>query len=443
MRKLLSKGLRRLGLVPNSTIPGLLFYGTGQHAFEAIAPLLEQLAKTDLRLKAVLCTGDAELFRRLERTFPNTSLVAPPIRLSLLTTIFLKRSRIRTVVLLKEGAFPSPTFRACLKKRSTPIALLADREQTRPNSHHMAKNGDSPSLTIDQNPNDNGLIDLRLAVLPPITGQLDETSTSAVLDQIIPLLGRNQKWANRRDRPLSRLLGRLLHQRLDQAGFAKRCRRFIQRYNDQDQLREALGHPETILCLGNGPSSEHPDLSKVSYDALFRVNHSWMNRTILTEPHVVFTGGYPTMRALNKATIFGLQNETGEMMLLMTRGLRIFQHRLRYFSMERLGRFLQDFDWDQHRPTNGAGMIAMAVALKPKRLIIAGIDLFRHPEGSYPGDNATPNAYKLAHSLDKELAFMFHHLDRFQGEVVIFGEILDREWRQFRERHQHHLDEVG
>ena len=88
-------------------------------------------------------------------------------------------------------------------------------------------------------------------------------------------------------------------------------------------------------------------------------------------------------------------------------------------------------------------MIALAVALEPKRIIIAGVDLFRHPEGSYPGDNTTPNAYKPAHSPEKELAFMFHSLDRFAGECVIFGEILAREWQHHRARQQDQLGEAG
>jgi hypothetical protein len=238
------------------------------------------------------------------------------------------------------------------------------------------------------------------------------------------------------------MFGRWLHRRLDDPAFADQWRRFVHRHDDLEQVRRALGDPETILCLGNGPSSEDPRLEEVAYDALFRVNHSWMHRPVLTEPDVVFTGGYSTMRVLKKP-IFGLQHQTGEMVLLATRGPFSPLHPLRYFSMARVGSHLEDFDWGDHRPTNGSAMIAMAVALRPKRLIIAGVDLFRHPDGSYPGDTTTPNAYTPAHSSDKELAFMFHHLDRLQGEVVIFGEILDREWRHFRERHQHHLDEVG
>ena len=46
-------------------------------------------------------------------------------------------------------------------------------------------------------------------------------------------------------------------------------------------------------------------------------------------------------------------------------------------------------------------MLALAVALKPEQLTIAGIDLYRHPSGAYPGTPETANAYAPAH--DREL----------------------------------------
>ncbi len=128
-------------------------------------------------------------------------------------------------------------------------------------------------------------------------------------------------------------------------------------------------------------------------------------------------------------TVIGVQGEIAEKSLLMTRGLTPLKGRLRCFVVDRMGDYLHDFDWGPYRPTNGASMIAMAVALQPSRLIIGGIDLFQHPEGSYPGDQRTVNAYTPAHTLDKELAFLFSHLDRFDGEIIIVGEVLERAWR--------------
>ena len=77
-------------------------------------------------------------------------------------------------------------------------------------------------------------------------------------------------------------------------------------------------------------------------------------------------------------------------------------------------------------------MLATAVALQPKRLIVAGMDLFQHPAGSYPGDSTTPNAYTVLHDRDTELAFILSRLDRFEGELTILSEILDGHWQTHR-----------
>jgi len=53
---------------------------------------------------------------------------------------------------------------------------------------------------------------------------------------------------------------------------------------------------------------------------------------------------------------------------------------------------------------------------------------------TYPGDTVTPNAYTPAHTFDKELAFILSHLERFKGEIVIVGDVLEREWTQYRDR---------
>jgi len=442
MRKALDVRLDRLGVVSRTTFPSLIFYGASRQAFETISPILQAFAKIDLRFAIVLCTEDASLLSWLRQRFPEISSVSPPLALGLPTTIFLKRMRVRTWVLLEGEKLPHSIILSCLKKRSTPVVLLGAGMASPEPVSRIDDDGSGLAPPPDQNPLFDKPGGEGRTLIPLPSGDLDDAKAAAIVDQILPLLGRNQKWGHRYDRLLSRLFARWLHRRLDNAGFARRYRRFIERYDDQDQLRNVLGNPETIVCLGNGPSCEDPRLGNVAYDALFRVNHSWMDRSVMTEPDVVFTGGNATMRAIKKP-IFGLQGDSGEMLLLMNGTRRLYRHRLRYFSMKRLGHDLEGFDWDEHRPTNGAAMIALAVALQPKRLIIAGIDLFKHPEGSYPGDKQTPNAYKPAHSADKELSFLCHSLDRLRGEVVIFGEILDREWRHFSERHRHHLDEVG
>ena len=76
--------------------------------------------------------------------------------------------------------------------------------------------------------------------------------------------------------------------------------------------------------------------------------------------------------------------------------------------------------------------LATAVALAPQRLIVAGIDLFSDPAGSYPGDTATENAYSPGHSRDRELAFLLALLDLYRGDLVIVGSVLNAEWHRHR-----------
>ena len=437
-----SKTLSQVGVLPRSVAPSLFFYGSDQAAFEAIAPLLEKLAQSDLRLETILGTGDPKVADWLKRSFPKIRSEPIPFAIASLSFLYLRQLRVRAVILLEQEAYPHATFFKCIKVKSISTVLLSGRGQAHLALSSSPETSSDLRLAVDCETARDKPLDDHVTLIPSASGQCDPAAADAVMERLIPLLGKNRKWINRRDRPLRRMFGRWLHRQLDHPKRAAQLRPFVQRYDDERELFEDLGSPQTILCLGNGPSSEHPDLQDVDYEALFRVNHSWMNRSVLTDADVVFTGGYSSMKALKKP-IFGLQHQTGEMLLLAMKGPWAVRHRLRYFSMERLGPYLTDFDWGSHRPTNGAAMIAMAVALQPKRLVIAGIDLFRHPDGSYPGDTTTPNAYTPAHSSDKELEFMFHHLDRFTGEVVVIGDILDREWRHHKERHRHHLDKVG
>ena len=50
-----------------------------------------------------------------------------------------------------------------------------------------------------------------------------------------------------------------------------------------------LGEPKSILCLGNGPSSEDAGVERAGFDCLFRVNWIWQRRTRHSNPDVVFT----------------------------------------------------------------------------------------------------------------------------------------------------------
>jgi 3-deoxy-D-manno-octulosonic-acid transferase-like protein len=141
-------------------------------------------------------------------------------------------------------------------------------------------------------------------------------------------------------------------------------------------LRHALGACETILCLGNGPSSEDPRVRDIQFDVLFRVNCRWMDRGGPERPQVVFTGDSRCVRAVRGA-IVGLRTVEEERRLLVRHLLRVPWQRFSYFTVERLPVSMADRRWPA-RPTNGAAMVSTAAALAPRRLVVAGIDLFRH-----------------------------------------------------------------
>jgi len=422
--------LTRSGYGRRASAPSLLFLGESDAAFDAVAPLLDRLACGEQRVDCFLSAADATLRCRLEERFPDYIVVPPPFGFDSVRATYLRRLKVRTVILLEREALLSPAYSSNLKKRAIPLVLLSGRGAAR--LEPVIRSGYAPELlvAVDRTADNATHGDARLRLFQSNTGQMDPHAAAEVLELLLPLAGRNVKWANRSDRRVRRWFGQRLFGALDNAYLSTRLRPYVQRFDTLDALAERLGNPGTILCLGNGPSSEDSRLNDIAYDALFRVNHSWMERDLFTRADVVFTGGQTTMRAV-KSAILGLQDESGEKALLMNRGPGMFKVPFQYFVMNRLGSLLTDFDWGPHRPTNGAAMIAAAVALQPNRLVIAGVDLFQHPEGSYPGDRRTANAYTPAHTLDKELGFMFFHLGQFAGEIVIIGEALEREWGEY------------
>lgn len=188
------------------------------------------------------------------------------------------------------------------------------------------------------------------------------------------------------------------------------------------RIAQALGHPSSILCLGNGPSSEDAAVAAHAEACLFRVNWIWHDRAQLTRPRVIFTAdpelppsgsdgliGFPTRSDANR--ILGLYRRGGA----LPRG--------GYFVMSELPSPLLARPWPL-RPTNGAMMIAAAAQLHPARLVIAGIDLYQHPAGKYPGATAEANDYDAIHSRENDLAAIALALAQYGGEIVVIGEAL-------------------
>lgn len=214
-----------------------------------------------------------------------------------------------------------------------------------------------------------------------------------------------------------------------------RVRRFAQHWNyrwlaeagadcfeDWNAIGNRLGRPQSILCLGNGPSSEDPALNDAFYDCLFRVNWVWQARAVMTRPQIVFTADPDLPPPQSDAILaFPTRSDAHRILHRYRRAGRLRGQA--YFVVPELESPLTGRSWPL-RPTNGALMIAAAAQLQPRRLVIAGIDLYQHPAGKYPGEVAEANDYDAIHSRDNDLEAIALALAVFPGEVLVIGDQL-------------------
>jgi hypothetical protein len=340
----------------------------------------------------------------------------------------LARAKAHAVIVgAGAGARSTQALLAAARRAGIPCALVAGSD---------AREADSPSdddfciRVLPDPPRDDAATRFIDAAAPDAMARL--------VEQLAPDLARAHREAKRRT-PLARVARWILAD----GPFAAPFQRKFEAIPDLPSLRRRLGEPATILCLGNGPSSEDAAVRETTFDALFRVNHSWQSRTVLPYADCVFTGLRGSVAAVGPASTFVFQTDADEDE--MRYRCATLRGPIRFATAERLGAYRPDAT-GVFRPTNGAIMIAVAVALAPARLVISGIDLFSHAAGTYPGDRSTPNAYTIAHSRDDELAFMLGVLDRYEGELVILNEILRDAWVRHRTRrpgnegHEHTKD---
>lgn len=197
-----------------------------------------------------------------------------------------------------------------------------------------------------------------------------------------------------------------------------------------EQVQETLGHPSSILCLGNGPSCEDSDLLEIKYQSLFRVNHRWLERGQFTSPDVVFTGALDSVLKTGRDILYVFITGERASRIIMKASSQLEE--LSYCNAYDLGFPLDSFL--PYQPTNGVIMLYFAVMLQPDQLTIAGIDLYRDPRGCYPDDNDMPNDYTSAHNDQKELEIILSILGEFKGQLTIIGDSLKNEYtRNLRE----------
>ncbi len=189
-----------------------------------------------------------------------------------------------------------------------------------------------------------------------------------------------------------------------------------------DALKDRLGPCETILCLGNGPSSEDPRLAAWSDATLFRVNWIWAQRNWFTAPDVVFTADSEITDLPKQPMIVFPTGEAGADIL---RAYSDADHapRAGFICLDSFDPPLAALDGPRI-PTNGALMVALAAALQPRRLVIAGIDLYAHPRGKYAGPADNDEGYTSQHSAAVDLNVIGRALKSHEGEAIILSDNL-------------------
>jgi hypothetical protein len=409
--------------------PSFCVYGADEALFHLFSATIAAIRDRHPRFRVALMAPDAKARMRLASRHPDATVIAPPAALDRLRATWAKRLMLKCFVVLGDLDEIDPRSLNALRRRAIPVVVIAGSCRfVRDGALWNQATADHYLLgkTAVGDPRGTGIDPARVTVIEGIgPDAIQDSAVARIVDALSPFLARYAALErSRRPHPLRQLEATLLR-------LLPSTR--IRRLDTLAALRDALGAPQCIVCLGNGPSSEDRALLAFRYDALFRVKHRWLDRGFLAEPDMVFTGSMKTLRRV-RHTIFGFSSVATEAMLLHKWLPRSLFRSLTFFTPERAGT-LPRYPSDTHVPTNGAIMLATAVALAPKSLIVAGIDLFSDPRGAYPDNDPTVNAYAAAHDARAELAFILQILDAYRGELLILGNVLQEQWTAHRRAH--------
>jgi hypothetical protein len=366
---------RRGGAYLNRARRSVWVHGRDPEDFEAVRPVLKWL-RTGISAERLLLTSDRpQTCIWLRARYPNDNTLPPPFDLGPLMKRFFRQLRPVMIVLLGDDSRISGRLTARALLEGVPLVLVDTSAK-------------DLVATI-------GLLERTINKIPSAREPIPDRTAPRRMDE----LARSA-------------FGRLVV-----------TNRSLRRLDGWESLRTRLGYPETILCLGNGPSSEDPRLGDLSYDALFRVNWRWSNRGILTRPDMVFVGDLGTTARIS-SSVFGFRTIAWESEILLRHLLfHLSLRRLEYFTYQRVSPQLDDDRWTA-LPTNGVVMVATAVGLQPKKIIVGGMDLYRDLNGRYPGDTIGDNDYPQMHSREVEVRALSSILAQFSGETLILSEPL-------------------
>jgi hypothetical protein len=425
--------LERSGLAIPACRRSLWVHGETPLQFEGARQLIQASMAERPHVRLVLTSRSMRTLRFLRATFTDDQTLAAPFDAAPIVRRFLHRLQVRHILLLDGGrSVPSSALRLAPSRQITlSVVNIGNPDVLDPAVlEYIRRHPDAARLCVyDES------VSLRLrgmgvqAASIAVTGCPDlddrrgapsptssERTYGAIADLLpgspnLPRVAQDWRVPTLRDKAGASGLWRQASRPL--------TRNRIDRWKD---LRESMGNPRSVLCLGNGPSSEDPRLSSFEHECLIRVNWRWKLRGFLDRPHIVFVGDPSTVHKVDSA-IFGFWNTPLEYGMLLRRLITRGPVPMRYFTMDRISPIVRDQTWPA-RPTNGALMIAAGAALAPERLIIAGVDLYLHPEGRYPGDLQGNNQYAHAHSRDTDLAIIRAALAQYSGELIILSELL-------------------
>jgi hypothetical protein len=348
----------------------ILIQGDGMDRFKSAEKLIALLRSRSTIHRIVLTSHRRDVCAALERYFPNDFVVPAPCDRVRAVERFFVRLSPQAIVLLGDAAGLPDLARDHAMKVGVPVATVEGR--------------------IDELQTLEPVLPLPVIEAPPKEGWWR--------DGLVPRLSRTA-------------LGGVLVKALSTGGITS-----------LEELRKHLGNPASIMCLGNGPSSESPRLEELECDCLFRVNWIWKGRGYFERPDLVFVGAFETVRRVT-GCIFGFRNSETEAAVLLESLLRPRRVPLKYINLENIPTILEGMAL-KARPSGGALIVLIAAALQPDRLVISGVDLFQHPDGRYPGDNTVVNEYAQPHHREVDIEVIAKSLAMYRGDLTILSDRL-------------------
>ncbi|MBK0400277.1 hypothetical protein H0I76_13845 [Limibaculum sp. M0105] len=392
--------LRRLADGPKPAEEALVVVLPDADAARAASGLLARLADGSHRLDVVAAVSRRESAGALQplSSLPRLQIRVPRLPTAVPVRAVLAGLRARAMVVVgAPEAFPRELARlvAGARRRGLPVYALPPDTLERLASGAEADGGFRPLSAV-------------AAETMPAAG----ADFEAMVRHLARAVG-----IERGQGPLLDAASRRVQKTLATPPARRLLGRFVARIDTAEALSRRLGAPRTILCLGNGPTSAEPVLEQIAHDALFRVNHQWKSQGFLATPDMIFAGVKRSMRAAGRGPI-GVATARKERALFAARLLEFWHGPFSYAVIEEIAAGVVPAIEGPLRPTTGAYMLAAAVALRPERIIVAGMDMFSHPAGAYPGGGPAENAYTPSHDLETDTAFIRGCLAAYEGEIA-------------------------